>query len=119
MATKEQARIYRQKNLALVREKDRIRARLKYAKAPHNRSVLRRRDIQSRLAEIKLASGCVDCGYAKNPAALHFDHVRGEKIGAIASMVSGGTPWKFIEAELKKCEVRCANCHAEKTWSKS
>lgn len=28
----------------------------------------------------KLKNGCVDCGYREHHAALHFDHVRGEKL---------------------------------------
>lgn len=28
----------------------------------------------ARLDALKLEAGCVDCGYNKHPAALHFDH---------------------------------------------
>ena len=61
------------------------------------------------LTRWKLAAGCIDCGYKAHPAALDFDHVRGEKRFGL-----GGTQirsWKVILAELAKCVVRCANCH--------
>jgi recombinational DNA repair protein (RecF pathway) len=57
---------------------------------------------------------CVDCGET-DPVVLQFDHVRGEKSFAIATMVSTGFSAAKIEAEIAKCEVRCANCHFRKT----
>jgi len=57
---------------------------------------------------------CVDCG-EKDLVVLQFDHVRGEKKAHVSRLVTGGFPWKTIEAEIQKCEVRCANCHTRKT----
>lgn len=54
---------------------------------------------------------CVDCG-AHNPVVLEFDHIRGEKRASISTMV--GSHYGSIEKlkeEVKKCVVRCANCH--------
>lgn len=60
---------------------------------------------------LKLERGCVDCGYDAHVAALNFDHLPGEeKVANVASMMSRGR--EAIEAEIAKCEVRCANCHA-------
>jgi hypothetical protein len=56
---------------------------------------------------------CVDCGEA-NPALLDFDHLR-DKTAAIASLVRNRPSWAEVEAEIEKCEVRCANCHVRKT----
>lgn len=61
----------------------------------------------------KLKAGCVDCGYKAHHAALHFDHVRGEKLINVCNAKSIAQ----AEAEIEKCEVRCANCHAVKTWT--
>jgi hypothetical protein len=64
---------------------------------------------QSRMRDaIKVTAGCIDCGYAENPAALQFDHVRGAKFKTIAQLSS----WSQLWAEMEKCDVRCANCHA-------
>ena len=67
------------------------------------------------LAEIKMSSGCVDCGYKDHPHALHFDHLPGfEKRFGVA--IGATTMSKeAVLAEVKKCAVRCANCHAIKT----
>lgn len=53
---------------------------------------------------------CVDCG-ERDPVVLEFDHVRGEKRYNILSMVSSSMSWSSILQEIKKCDVRCANCH--------
>jgi hypothetical protein len=56
---------------------------------------------------------CVDCG-EPNIVLLDFDHLR-DKVGDIASMVRTPRPWPEIQAEIDKCVVRCANCHARVT----
>lgn len=64
--------------------------------------------------QYKVDKGCVDCGYNKSPYALEFDHLPGTiKNNTVASLMYGG--WKTIWAEIKKCEVVCANCHAIRT----
>lgn len=58
---------------------------------------------------------CVDCG-EDDPIVLTFDHVRGRKSDSIARLASrSGASWSRIEREIKKCQVRCANCHARRT----
>lgn len=58
---------------------------------------------------------CVDCG-EKNPLVLQFDHRDGvDKIDRVSNMVSGKWSIKRIEEEIKKCDVRCANCHHIRT----
>lgn len=57
---------------------------------------------------------CVDCGQT-DIRVLEFDHVRGQKMDDISHMLSQNCGWPRIEAEIAKCEVRCANCHRIKT----
>jgi len=57
---------------------------------------------------------CVDCGET-DIRVLEFDHVRGDKTLTIARLLDYATSWATIEAEIAKCEVRCANCHRIKT----
>ena len=57
---------------------------------------------------------CVDCGEA-DIRCLEFDHVRGNKITTISDLIKNAASWAAIEAEITKCEVRCANCHRRKT----
>ncbi len=56
---------------------------------------------------------CVDCGETE-PLLLDFDHER-DKVEDVATMVVMGLPWREIETEIAKCNVRCANCHRRKT----
>jgi len=81
--------------------------------------------------------GCKDCGYNKHPKALHFDHVtRENKHILLDASASGGAAKmsrmvrrvnltnkkinrgyiKELFEEVRKCEVRCANCHSIRTW---
>lgn len=57
---------------------------------------------------------CVDCGQM-DIRLLEFDHVNGQKSRSIADLLSWGFNWTTIEAEIAKCEIRCANCHRIKT----
>ena len=63
---------------------------------------------------IKLAKGCVDCGYRDHAEALEFDHLPGYvKRMNVSEMTRFSR--KTIEAEIAKCEVVCANCHRVRT----
>jgi hypothetical protein len=66
------------------------------------------------LVEFRLKKGCIDCGYNEHPAALQFDHVRGTKRANVSALAAKS--WKAVIEEVRKCEVRCANCHAIKTY---
>lgn len=56
-----------------------------------------------------------ECGES-DPVVLEFDHNDGtNKSGNISKMVIDGVGWERISAEIDKCTVRCANCHARRT----
>ena len=74
-------------------------------------NVKRRKKTRARVRELRIA--CVDCGET-NPLLLDFDHMR-DKFANISQLVQSGLSWATIKAEIDKCEVRCANCHARKT----
>lgn len=60
---------------------------------------------------------CVDCGI-NNPIVLDFDHKNPkEKLTNVATLVSEKYPLKIIKNEIRKCEIRCANCHRIKTFN--
>lgn len=55
---------------------------------------------------------CSRCGYDRSTAALHFHHRRpGDKKFGIADAYCRSLA--AIKAELAKCDIVCANCHAE------
>lgn len=55
-------------------------------------------------------NSCMDCGGKFPPECMHFDHVRGIKTFGISS--SKGRSKEKILAEIAKCDLICANCHA-------
>ena len=57
---------------------------------------------------------CVDCEET-DPLVLTFDHVRGRKMHNISNLVGQHRSFRSIRTEIKKCDVRCANCHLRKT----
>ncbi len=69
---------------------------------------------RKKLIEYLVHHPCVDCGQT-DVHTLEFDHVRGEKLGHISKMIRMACSWATIEAEIAKCEVRCASCHRIKT----
>ena len=74
------------------------------------REMLVTEDYRKKLAEHLFCHPCIDCGET-DIRTLEFDHVRGKKLHEISKMMSLGCSWSTIEAEIAKCEVRCANCH--------
>lgn len=56
---------------------------------------------------------CAVCGIQYPPYVMQFNHVRGVKSYNIGAMQSYSLT-RIIE-EAAKCEVVCANCHAELT----
>jgi hypothetical protein len=70
----------------------------------------RRAERRAFIDSIKLAAGCIDCGYNLNAEVLDFDHLdSATKIAGIAAMIDHSMP--LLIAEIAKCVVRCANCH--------
>lgn len=59
---------------------------------------------------LKRTLRCVSCGFA-HPAALQFHHVDG-KDAEVGRMVQQNANRDAIMAEIAKCQVLCANCHA-------
>jgi len=84
-------------------------------------------NIRTMVDTIKLSRGCeaYDCqGYPRVASALQFDHLdpatkyrtRTGKLVHLADMVKGGRyALATILAEIAKCRVLCANCHAVHT----
>ena len=88
-----------------IKENARVRAR-----------VLKKRIYSNR---VKTRYGCADCGYKHHASALHFDHInRTDKYETISRLISKDANLETIKSEMRKCEIRCANCHAVKTYSK-
>jgi len=57
----------------------------------------------------------MDCGEA-DPIVLEFDHVpeRGKKVKKISTFQA----LTHAAAEIKQCDVVCANCHARREYKR-
>lgn len=101
------------------RECGRKKDKAYYQRSPKRRSEIRRyaaKQLEERRNIILThlsANPCVDCGET-DPVVLEFDHVRGVKKSEIANLQKGCSITTLVD-EIKKCDVRCANCHRRKT----
>jgi 5-methylcytosine-specific restriction endonuclease McrA len=73
-------------------------------------------DAKKRLREYvrqRKNQGCTDCHKKYPYYVMQFDHLNDKEynIGTLVNLNNRGK----LEAELAKCEVVCANCHAERT----
>ncbi|MFA6340855.1 MAG: hypothetical protein WCX27_01260 [Candidatus Paceibacterota bacterium] len=72
--------------------------------------------VRAKMFEFLSDKSCVDCG-EKDPIVLEFDHKDPkDKFKIIGKMLSGHYSWESVEKEIRKCEIRCANCHRRKTY---
>ena len=60
-----------------------------------------------------MGGSCIDCGYNKCPAAMHFHHLDPSQKDF---RISQTTNLEKMYIELAKCVLLCANCHAERHW---
>jgi hypothetical protein len=79
-----------------------------------NSCLQRIKQIRRKQAAVQYKGGaCVECGYNRSIAALTFHHLDAStkdfEIGRKYNL-----SWKRLKIELDKCELLCANCHAEK-----
>lgn len=58
---------------------------------------------------------CADCGGKYPYWVMQFDHVRGSKVREVSNLVTRAVSVRALRAEIAKCEVVCANCHANRT----
>jgi len=64
---------------------------------------------------LKIFGQCIDCGN-KDWRVLEFDHKnRNNKKDTVSSLMNKHIAIFNLKSEMKKCEIRCANCHKIKT----
>jgi hypothetical protein len=61
-------------------------------------------------------SACVDCG-EQDPVVLDFDHIAAKR-DKVTRLAWFGCSLETIDDEIKRCEIRCANCHRRMTASR-
>lgn len=81
----------------------------------YSRDYMRRREREGR-EHINRAKDrpCADCGVRYESHVMTFDHRPGEgKLFSIGARA--GRSISVLDAEIAKCDVVCANCHAART----
>jgi hypothetical protein len=89
--------------------------RLRYQQKKH---LYRERNRLARAAARALLDGlkdrpCKDCLGKFKPWQMQFDHL-GDKLYTVSAMASSFTASSILK-EVAKCEIVCANCHADRT----
>jgi hypothetical protein len=74
--------------------------------------------IRAHIQTLKEASPCLDCWQYYPHYVMQFDHVHGEKLFNIGN-THCWTSWSKVLAEIEKCEIVCANCHAARTYTRA
>ena len=64
--------------------------------------------------EIK-SNPCTDCGGRFPPYVMHFDHRDPSQKRLSVSALTGAGHVRTLLAEIAKCDLVCANCHAIRT----
>jgi hypothetical protein len=64
---------------------------------------------------LKEGRPCADCGGVFPPVAMQWDHLPGQpKTDDLANLIRRHNKRRVL-AEIEKCELVCANCHAVRT----
>jgi formate dehydrogenase assembly factor FdhD len=95
--------------------------------ARYHRATRRKRVAQKKLRHAELVAWyqalksrvpCADCGGMFHHAAMTWDHLPGAtKVADVSSLLQRHNR-KLILAEIAKCELVCANCHAVRTFQR-
>jgi hypothetical protein len=70
------------------------------------------------ITSMKAGKPCTDCAGYFPTCCLEWDHVpeRGPKL---FNLGNGDYSIEKIKAEITKCDLVCANCHAMRTWNRN
>jgi hypothetical protein len=74
----------------------------------------RRLRVRKAVFEYLLSHPCIECG-ERDIIVLEFDHRAQYTKRFDVMSATHGHSWKTILAEIKKCDVVCANCHKRRT----
>jgi hypothetical protein len=77
-------------------------------------ALIRDRNRQFVFRYLRRFGQCVDCPN-NDWRVLEFDHINNDKYLSVSQMCSTHYSLKMIKLEIRKCVLRCANCHRIKT----
>lgn len=80
-----------------------------------NNKLIRARNFTFIARYLQRFGKCVDCDHS-DIRVLEFDHREQEnKIGGVKRLADDYASIKRIKNEIRKCEIRCCNCHRIRT----
>lgn len=86
-----------------------------YLEKAKKRNKINKEALQKYIANYLNFHHCIDCG-EQNILVLEFDHrERNKKSYNISHIMRNSMTIEKLANEIKKCDVRCANCHRIKT----
>jgi hypothetical protein len=87
-----------------------------YARTKHRRRPYKEKHAEFRRWYEELKSRpCADCARTFPPHVMHWDHLPGTiKLADVCDLARKHNGRKIL-AEIEKCELVCANCHAMRT----
>jgi hypothetical protein len=92
--------------------------RTKHIRRAVTHNQVRRERIRATVQTLKQVP-CADCEGEYPYYVMQFDHDPStEKLAAISRLMQAGAAEVKLMAEIRKCEVVCANCHAERTYQR-
>lgn len=69
------------------------------------------------LQQLKASTPCKDCSLIHPWWRMQFDHLR-DKVDTISNLTNTGN-LQLVLTEISKCELVCANCHADRTYKRA
>lgn len=79
------------------------------------RNKTKKHQIRDYIQKYKELRGCMDCGVKYPYYVLDLDHREPSEKKFTPSLLHKTNSWEKMIAELKKCDVVCANCHRKRT----
>jgi hypothetical protein len=76
----------------------------------------RQNQLRDQIHSFKESNPCVDCGNFYPYYVMQFDHLRDKKFAVGIRSASYGSA--YFNAEMEKCDIVCANCHAIRTYQR-
>ena len=103
-----------------LKNKDKIKAKTKKwndnnrNQVLDNNKAIKKRNYAFLWRYLKIFGKCIDCGITDD-RVLEFDHVIGDKVSSVKRLADSLASLDRIKTEIRKCKVRCCNCHRIKT----
>jgi hypothetical protein len=112
--TQDKNREYYLKNKDKIKEKTKKWNDENRKQVLDNNKAIKKRNYAFLWRYLKMFGKCVDCGITDD-RVLEFDHIHGDKVSGVKRLADSLSSLSRIKTEMRKCEIRCCNCHRIKT----